>query len=97
MTGTAATEKIREIRAELKKTGLWRKEMPVWVMCYTEKQTGTNQDFLDWLQFIYLPNCSNAATAQDKTLIAPQALKFIEQDVQKGRLLQLLVELDALV
>lgn len=92
-----ATEKIREIQAELQKNGLWKNEMPGWVMEYEEKRLKTSQDFLEWLQFIYLPNCMNELPSVTKSLIVPQALKFFGKDVQKGRLLQLLVELDALI
>jgi uncharacterized protein YqcC (DUF446 family) len=95
---TAATsEKIGEIRTELKKTGLWKNDLPGWVMEYEEKPIQTRQDFLEWLQFIYLPNCANSATTIKKALIVPQAIKFFEKDVNKGNLLQLLIELDSLL
>lgn len=93
----AAADKIREIRSELKRTGLWKNELPPWVMDYEEKQISSRQDFLEWLQFIYLPNCVNEAPVNKKALIVPQAIKFFGKDVQKGKLLQLLVELDALL
>ncbi|MCX6320100.1 MAG: YqcC family protein [Bacteroidetes bacterium] len=94
---TEAGDKIREIKGELKRTGLWKNEMPVWVMEYEGKRWGTTQDFAEWLQFIYLPNCMHAAAENKKNLIVPQAIRFFEKDVQKGKLLQLLVELDALL
>ena|SRR5690242_3268337 len=94
---TIAEQKILEITNELKKTGLWKKQMPVWVTDYKEKQIQDEQDFLEWLQFIYLPNCSSVPVMDKKTYIVPQAMKFFGEDVRKGKLLQLLVELDSLL
>lgn len=92
-----AIEKIGEIRAELKRTGLWKKELPDWVMNYDTRKVPAMQDFTDWLQFVYLPNCVNDVRVNKKAMIAPQAQKFFQDDIQKGRLLQLLVELDAMI
>jgi uncharacterized protein YqcC (DUF446 family) len=98
MTVTTITEqKIIEITSELKQTGLWKKQMPPWVMDYKEKMIQDEQDFLEWLQFIYLPNCTTAAVMDKKTYIVPQAVKFFGEDVKKGKLLQLLIELDSLL
>jgi uncharacterized protein YqcC (DUF446 family) len=94
---TEAGAKISELKSELKRTGLWKNEMPEWVMEYEGKPWGTTQDFVEWLQFIYLPNCMHADAENRKNLIVPQAIRFFEKDVHKGKLLQLLVELDALL
>jgi uncharacterized protein YqcC (DUF446 family) len=92
---TALEEKANEIIAELKLTGLWKKQIPAWVTDYEEKLIQTEDDFLDWLQFVYLPNCATDARALRKN-ITLQAIKFFKEDVKKGRLLQLLIELDSL-
>ncbi len=96
---TPEAEKIREITNELKQAGLWKEEIPSWVTAYEEKLVQDEQGFLEWLQFIYLPNKLqrhgiNSYSSQQ--LIAPQARLFLGQDLDKGKLLRLLVELDSL-
>jgi hypothetical protein len=49
------------------------------------------------LQFIYLPNYRTASSQDNKRLIVPQAVRFFGEDVKKGKLLQLLIELDAIL
>jgi uncharacterized protein YqcC (DUF446 family) len=92
-----AMQKINEIRTELKRTGLWKKQAPSWVTDYEGKLINNQQDFLEWLQFIYLPNCLETDQTDIKRLIVPQAIKFFNEDLKKGNLLQLLIELDALL
>jgi uncharacterized protein YqcC (DUF446 family) len=92
----SAEKKVNEITDELKLAGLWKKNMPQWVTNYEDKMIASSQDFLEWLQFIYLPNFTKLA-AIEKKYIVPQAVKFFGEDVKKGRLLQLLVELDSLL
>ena len=92
-------EKIAEVYEELKRTSLWKAEVPEWVHHY-QKEPQTQVEFSQWLQFVYLPNLFQEAgtyriTANEQT-IAPQAIKFFGEDVKKGKLLQLLIELDSL-
>lgn len=94
---TMAEQKIKEVTNELKKAGLWKKQTPGWVTDYKEKLIQDEQDFLEWLQFIYLPNCATVTVMDKKTYIVPQAVKFFGEDVKKGKLLQLLIELDAVL
>lgn len=93
------TEKIQEIIAELKQQGMWKKEPPPWVTHYGKHQTDP-QDFEGWLQFVFLPNClpevKSNTMVQQKNYIVLQAKRFLEGNVHRGRLLQLLIELDAL-
>src|SRR5687767_6898784 len=93
------TEKIYQVSEELKQTGLWKKHAPVWVSQYTETKNCTENDFSDWLQFVFLPNLLQQAQLEpaviQKMSIVPQAMIFLGEDVQKGKLLQLLIELDA--
>ena len=101
MTATdLISDKIQEITEEMKQTGLWKKQAPSWVSDYDEKNIATESDFSEWLQFVYLPNLSqqmeNKSAAMQKKYIVPQAMKFFGEDVKKGKLLQLLVELDSL-
>ncbi|MBU9936792.1 MAG: YqcC family protein [Ferruginibacter sp.] len=101
MTGTLLIAgKINEVRAEMKRTGLWKMEIPAWVKEF-EKRTITNrEDFSEWLQFVYLPNRVQEAESRqpvmEKIYIVPQAVKFFGSDIKKGKLLQLLIELDSL-
>ena len=95
------TDKVYEVIRAMKETGLWQKNPPLWVSEYHERTIATKNDFSEWLQFVYLPNLSQQADDNNrflqKNLIVPQALKFFGDDLQKGRLLQLLIELDALL
>lgn len=88
--------KTAEINDELKKIGLWKKAEPLWVKDYEANTKIIHNDFSEWLQFVYLPNClqNNGSSISS---IVPQAIKYFGDDVKKGKLLQLLIELDALV
>ena len=92
--------KVSEIIDELKATGLWRKEPPLWVSDYQQRDIANDHEFLEWLQFVYLPNlfplAGNHNILLTKNYVAPQAVKFFNGDIKKGKLLQLLIELDAL-
>ncbi|HET6721720.1 MAG TPA: hypothetical protein VFH07_03175 [Chitinophagaceae bacterium] len=94
-------EKIKEIREELKQNGLLKKHMPSWVMDYDKHDINSHQDFADWLQFVYLPNIleetEDPQTNFQKSYVALQANKFFAKDLSKGKLLQLLIELDSLL
>ncbi len=93
-------EKISEIKSEMKNVGLWKKQIPYWVSEFTQSNIKTKQDFAEWLQFVYLPNMmqqEDRSSMGAEKYIAPQAIRFFETDVQKGKLLQLLIELDGLL
>lgn len=93
-------EKINEVREEMRKTGAWKKKLPEWVKEFGKKRTDAGDDFIEWLQFIYLPNMlpevENKQQLPEKIFIVPQAVKFLGRDIQKGKLLQLLIELDSI-
>lgn len=98
MDDSAIAGKIEEVKTEMKATGLWKKQVPAWVNEYAERSIATEEDFAGWLQFVYLPNTlQNEGYPQGKKFIVPQAMKFFGEDVKKGKLLQLLVELDSLL
>jgi len=92
--------KVKEIIDELKSTDLWLKEPPPWVVDFQKRNIANSQEFLEWLQFVYLPNLlpqsGNHHILLKRNYVAPQAIKFFGEDVKKGRLLHLLIELDAL-
>jgi uncharacterized protein YqcC (DUF446 family) len=94
------TLKTAELEAELKITGLWQTQLPLWVIRYEEKHGINSTDFAQWLQFIFIPNHLkkiNSLPATEKKLLVPQAFKYFGSDVGKGKLLQILVEIDSLV
>ncbi len=84
----------------MKSIGLWKKQTPVWVSNYQTTMIATEHDFNEWLQFVYLPNLLQQAgsnrTYIEKRNVVPQAMDFFGEDVKKGKLLQLLIELDSL-
>ncbi len=93
-------EKINEVREEMRKTGTWKNSLPEWVKEFGKRRTDAGDDFNEWLQFIYLPNMllevENKQQRPEKIFIVPQAVQFFGSDIQKGKLLQLLIELDSL-
>jgi uncharacterized protein YqcC (DUF446 family) len=94
-------EKIRELKEELRRNGLWKLTRPDWVTDFEKKEISSHHDFTDWLQFVYIPNILEQpdviSAVTSKSYVALQAKKFFSQDVQKGKLLQLLIELDSLL
>jgi uncharacterized protein YqcC (DUF446 family) len=90
-------QKINEIIAELRNLGLWKKQAPGWVTDFSHKEIISEEDFAGWLQFVWLPNLQqhNRMIASEN-YVAPQAMRFFGEDVKKGKLLQLLVELDSI-
>jgi uncharacterized protein YqcC (DUF446 family) len=88
--------KLIEIREEMKRLGIWKERPPVWVNDFVKRVEINGDDFLDWLQFVYLPNCRQVKRKPGESMIAPQAVRFFRNDTDKGRLLQLLIELDSL-
>lgn len=98
-TTSLIIEKLHEVIGEMKETGLWKKLPPTWVNEYQERTVATENDFSQWLQFVYLPNLAQQAQnsiEMKKNFIVPQALRFFGDDLKKGKLLRLLVELDSM-
>lgn len=94
------SNKVKEIITEMKEQGLWKEEMPAWVIDYGKSETDNQKDFAGWLQFIFLPNRllkeQHGTAASQNSYLVLQARTFFRTDIGKGKLLQLLVELDAL-
>lgn len=102
MTETIHTIKTKteELEEELKSTGLWKNDMPDWVQGYDENNNISKADFAQWLQFVFIPNHlqkSNIISVAEKKLLVPHAIKFFGDDVKKGKLLKILIELDSLL
>ena len=101
MTGTSNIEEtVKQIIGEMKSLGLWITNSPDWVTSYDQKLITTRQDFSEWLQFVFLPNCllevRSSSRIHSRKQIVLQAKRFLADDIKKGKLLQLLIELDAL-
>ncbi|MEO7313364.1 MAG: YqcC family protein [Chitinophagaceae bacterium] len=92
--------KTAELEAELKNTGLWQKDMPVWVHGFEENIGNGMINFAQWLQFVFVPNHlqrNKTLPVSGKHLMVPHALKYFGDDVQKGKLLRILIEIDSLL
>lgn len=92
--------KTTELVEELKSVGLWQKNMPAWVHWYDDSSRISPTDFAQWLQFVFIPNHlqkSNIISIAEKNMIVPHAIKFFGDDVRKGKLLQILIEIDSLL
>jgi len=93
-------QKIGELEEELKNAGLWQREMPVWVHGFDEGSGSSSFNFAKWLQFVFVPNHlknNKALPTPEKNLIVPHALKYFGDDVRKGKLLRILIEIDSLL
>lgn len=93
-------DKIRDVQQAMKTAGMWKLVQPQWVHEFEGQAKRGDTDFAGWLQFVYLPNLLAEAGHQSALTvhksIVPQAMKAFGEDIQKGMLLQRLIELDAL-
>lgn len=84
----------------MRSAGLWKTKTPAWVKEFDKRTITNREDFSEWLQFVYLPNrvqeTESRQPVPEKIYIVPQAVKFFSNDIKKGKLLQLLIELDSL-
>jgi uncharacterized protein YqcC (DUF446 family) len=94
-TKSPLIDKVTEVYEELKKMSLWKNDTPDWVHSYN-KCPNKEIEFIEWLQFVFLPNKLQGKNNIHFDSIAPQAVRFCEKDINSGRLLQLLVELDSI-
>lgn len=92
--------KTTELEEELKRTGLWQKDTPAWVQDYDASTGMTQTGFAQWLQFVFVPNNlqqQRPIHATERKFLVPQAKKHFSDDVQKGNLLRILIEIDSLL
>lgn len=90
---------VLELKEELEQMGLWQQTVPAWVNGFDERYL-FKTDFAQWLQFIFIPNQIQQDRRVPKgahILLVPQALKFFGADLQKGKLLQILIEMDGML
>ncbi|MGC4232311.1 MAG: hypothetical protein QM594_04965 [Niabella sp.] len=81
---------------EMKTLKLWKRQTPSWVFSYNNRNTHSLPGFFEWMQFIYLPNKFIGIETNTES-IALQAKQHFEHDMEKGKLLQLLIQLDGLI
>lgn len=87
---------ILKLKAEMKQRGLWQQTVPDWVNCFEEHHP-FQSNFAQWLQFIFIPNRLNGdmpAETGMNLLLVPQAMKFLGDELQKGKLLEILIEIE---
>ena len=91
--------KVDEVMCELKEQGLLKTTPPSWVNHFQPGEMTVNE-FGDWLQFIFLPNCiyhCGSRMILPANDVALQAKGFFGNDARRDKLLQLLIELDSLM
>jgi uncharacterized protein YqcC (DUF446 family) len=99
MQADSVKQKVEELAAALKAQGLWKKEEPAWVNEYKENTDIPEVNFFEWLQFVYLPNRMlnpSGFVLPKENFITVQAKKFASDKLMDKKIVQLLVELDAL-
>jgi uncharacterized protein YqcC (DUF446 family) len=92
--------KTVELEEELKALGLWQTNMPDWVNWYDESGGIARSDFAQWLQYVFIPNHlhkNKMMPVAEKKLLVPNAIKYFGDDVKKGKLLRILIEIDSLL
>lgn len=92
--------KTLELEKELRNRGLWQRDIPAWVHGYNDNPGITKADFAQWLQFVFIPNHlhgNKIMQVTEKNFIVPHAMKYFGDDVTKGKLLQILIEIDSLL
>ncbi|MEP6675646.1 MAG: YqcC family protein [Ferruginibacter sp.] len=92
--------KAMELEAALRAASMWQKEIPAWVHGFEGSSGMPAIDFAQWLQFVFIPNHlqqNSAIPVAGKKLIVPHAVKYFGDDVKKEKILQLLIEIDAML
>ena len=99
MTENDLHSKLEELKNELMVHGLWKKTSPDWVNEFMEYKCG-QVNFLDWLQFVYIPNRSMQAIEfpfkSHDNYIALQVKKFAGEEMMNKKIMALLIEIDAI-
>ena len=100
MTENDLHSKLEELKKELMGHGLWKKTSPDWVNEFKEENKWEQVNFLEWLQFVYMPNrCMRTAEFPFKShdnYIALQVKKFAGEEMMDKKIMALLIEIDAI-
>ncbi len=90
--------KLIQLTEELRKHGLWKADAPRWVECYSDKTASITPDFMEWLQFVYLPNMfllrATTNLLTDGNYIMLKAREYVKQNSLPESVVRLMVELD---
>lgn len=92
--------KINELENELKNTGLWEQTVPCPLFMNDNDNCPTRPDFIQWLRLVFIPNHllqTKMVPDRGKKLLVPHAIKYFGREVHRGKLLQILIELDSLL
>lgn len=90
---------ILELKREMERTGLWLHTAPGWVSNFEEDHL-LQTNFAQWLQFVFVPNQlqkDRSLVKKSHSLLVPRALKYFGTELQEGKLLQILIEIDGLL
>jgi len=100
MTTDSVKQKVEQLAAALKAEGLWKKTEPGWVNDYKGSKEMPEVNFFEWLQFVYLPNRilnqPDHVYTTHESYITLQVKKYAGENIMNEKIVQLLVELDAL-
>lgn len=88
--------KLAELESEMKLQGFWQATSPRWILEYNAFYFNKDCSFDSWVQFVFIPNCL-CSMARPDILLLPQVKQRAAHWMAKPRMLQLLVELDALI
>lgn len=91
--------KVEQLMEEMKREGLWKRIEPDWIKQYQAGQPTREVDFMEWLQFVYLPNRSLNKIhylQNQSSFIMLQARKYAGEKLMNEKIIQLLIELDGL-
>lgn len=93
------TRKIIELEDELKNTGIWEQTVLCTLPMHEVDNTPSTADFIQWLRFDFIPNHlqKKKIANREKRLLVPHAIKYFGEYLHKGKLLQILIELDSLL
>lgn len=88
--------KLSELETEMKRLGIWQAASPQWVHEYSFFERNAEWALDSWVQFVFIPNCC-CNKARHGHLLLPQVKQWAPHWLSEPRMLQLLVELDALL
>ena len=94
------TDKLNDLQDALKEYGLWQDEVAGENVLFSPGVLVTANDYARWLQDVFFTGVSLPArikTGDEKRTTMLQAIKFFSIGDEKGKLLQILIEVDALM
>ena len=80
------------IKEAMQQAGVWSNDAPDWIRSYNE---GPIDNIWQWLQFIHLP-MRQAGFINQPHYLAPQLGSYANEDPLQRKIMQLVIELDAI-